>query len=222
MYMTPAEKLQYVKNKIDEKLAISPTGICMVRVITVREGKFDSPALMTREEQGAIYKKFEEEGYIKNLKIAQASVRVEFEKGSGNKRKTTIDSVLKDGPAPKARTVEVVGQIITKKKDDFYYKGKYLSLSKKANYYKVFSALYAKLPEGGEISYKDLGAEIKSRIKTTAHKTDEEMQKFIQQNLKDKSNGFIRYAEISETEDHGKPLIESVRNFGITFNNKIG
>lgn len=220
--MTPAEKLQYVKNKIDEKLALSPTGLCMVRVITVREGKFDSPALMTREEQGIIYKKFEEEGYIKNLKIAQAAVRVEFEKGSGNKQKTAIDSVLKEGPTSKAKDEEVIGRIVTKKKDDFYYKGKYLNLSKKANYYKVFSALYAKLPEGGEISYKDLIAEIKSRIKSTVHKPDDEMQKFIQQNLKDKSNGFIRYAEIPETEDHGKPLIESVRNFGIVFNNKIG
>jgi hypothetical protein len=220
--MTPAEKLQYVKNKIDEKLALSPTGLCMVRVITVREGKFDSPALITREEQGAMYKKFEEEGYIKNLKIAQASIRVEFEKGPDNKRKTVIDSILKEGPVPKARTEEAVSLIVTKKKDDFYYKGKYLNLSKKANYYKVFSALYAKLPEGGEISYKDLIVEIKSRIKTTASKSEEEMQKFIQSNLKDKSNGFVRYSGIPETEDHGKPLIESVRGSGIIFNNKTG
>lgn len=111
---------------------------------------------------------------------------------------------------------------ITKTNDDFHYKGRYVNLSKKADYYKVFCALYAKLPEGGEVSYKDLGDEIKSRIPKTENKTNEEMQKYIQRNLTDKSNGFMRYAGIPETEDNGKPLIEVVRGSGVTFNNKTG
>lgn len=112
---------------------------------------------------------------------------------------------------------------ITKKGDDFYYKGLHILATKKNNdYYKVFCALYAKLPEGGEISYKDLIAEIKSRMSELKNKTDEEMQKFIQRNLTDRGNGFMRYAKIPETEDNGKPLISVIRGSGIAFNNKTG
>lgn len=111
---------------------------------------------------------------------------------------------------------------ITKEGDDFHYKGRYLNLSKKSDYYKVFCALFAKLPSGGEVSYKDLIAEVKSRLPKTQDKTDDEMKKFIQRNLTDKSNGFMRYAGIPETEDNGKPLMEVVRGSGILFNNKTG
>ncbi len=114
------------------------------------------------------------------------------------------------------------GFYITQKGDDFYYKGRYLELSKKAEYYKVFCSLFAKLPEGGEIKYKDLAEEIKNRIPKTKGKTDEEMRKFIQGNLTDRNNGFLRYAEIPITEDNGKPLFEILRGTGITFNNKRG
>ena len=112
---------------------------------------------------------------------------------------------------------------ITKKGDDFYYKGLNILATKKNNdYYKVFCALYAKLPDGGEISYKDLIVEIKSRMSDQRNKTDDEMQKFIQRNLTDKSNGFMRYANIPETEDNGKPLISIIRGSGVLFNNKTG
>jgi len=111
---------------------------------------------------------------------------------------------------------------IVKDGDDFKYKGKLLPLSKKANYYKVFCALYALLPSGGEVEYKDLIKEIKSRIPSTKSKSDEEMRKFIQSNLTEKSNGFIRYAKIPKTEDNSKPLIDVIKSFGINFNNKAG
>ncbi len=112
---------------------------------------------------------------------------------------------------------------ITKKGDDFYYKGLHILANKKNNdYYKVFSALYAKLPDGGEISYKDLISEIKSRMSDQKNKTDDEMQKFIQRNLTDRGNGFMRYANIPETEDNGKPLISVIRGTGVVFNNKTG
>ena len=114
------------------------------------------------------------------------------------------------------------GFYITKKDDDFHYKGKYINLSKKTDYYKTFSALYALLPEGGEISYKDLSAEIKSRIPKTSSMDNDKIQKFIQRNLTDRSNGFMRYAGTAETEDNGKPQIEPIRGSGIRFNNKIG
>ena len=119
--------------------------------------------------------------------------------------------------------INTTGLYITKENDDFSYKGHYLNLSKKSDYYKVFCALYAKLPNGGEVPYKDLVVEIKSRLLwKTQNKTDDEMRKFIQRNLTDKSNGFMRYAGIPETEDNGKPLIEVVRGTGIVFNNKAG
>ena len=114
------------------------------------------------------------------------------------------------------------GFYITKKGDDFHYKGRYINLSKKADYYQAFSALFAKLPEGGEISYGNLGAEIESRLHKMHGKSDDEMRKFIQRNLSDKSNGFMRYAGVPETEDNGKPLIEVMRGSGIVFNNKAG
>lgn len=115
-----------------------------------------------------------------------------------------------------------IGFYITQKGDDFYYKGQYLKLSKKSDYYKVFCSLFAKLPGGGEISYQELTEEIQSRIPKAKGKNDEEMRKFIQSNLTDKSNGFVRYAKIPATEDNGKTLIETIRGAGITFNNKQG
>jgi hypothetical protein len=114
------------------------------------------------------------------------------------------------------------GFYITKKEDDFWYKGRRLNLSKNTDYYQVFAALYAKLPEGGEISYSDLGKEIESRLFKAKGKAADEMRKFIQRNLTDRSNGFTRYASIPETEDNGKPLIEVVRSTGVVFNNQAG
>jgi hypothetical protein len=111
---------------------------------------------------------------------------------------------------------------IEKIDDDFKYKGKLLPLSKKADYYKVFCALYALLPSGGEVKYKDLIKEIKSRIPKTKSKSEEEMRKFIQANLTEKGNGFMRYSKLPDTMDNQKPIIETIREFGISFNNKIG
>ena len=114
------------------------------------------------------------------------------------------------------------GFYITKKEDDFWYKGRCLNLSKNTDYNQVFAALYAKLPEGGEVSYADLATEIESRLFKAKGKSADDMRKFIQRNLTDRSNGFVRYASIPETEDNGKPLIEVVRNSGVRFNNKAG
>lgn len=108
---------------------------------------------------------------------------------------------------------------ITKEGDDFFYKGKLLKLSRKADYFKVFSALYALLGQGGEIDYSTLGREVQSRIPKTKEYSRDKMQKFIQSNLKDRNHGFVHYAEIPETEDNGKPLFSVIRGSGIEFNN---
>lgn len=111
---------------------------------------------------------------------------------------------------------------ITRDGDDFNYKGKPLPLSKKADYYKVFCALYALLPNGGEISYEDLTKEIKSRIPKTKSRSDKKMRKFIQANLTEKGNGFMRYSKLPSTMDNQKPIIKPNRGYGISFNNKVG
>lgn len=111
---------------------------------------------------------------------------------------------------------------ITKEGDDFYYKGKFISISKDAEYYKVFSALFAKLPKGGEISYKDLIVEVKSRLPRLKTKTDDEVKKVIQSNLTEKQNGFIRNAGLPDTEDNGKALVYVSRGKGFVFNNRAG
>ncbi len=109
--------------------------------------------------------------------------------------------------------------LITKRGSDYFYKGRLLKLSPKADYYKVFSALYTLLGHGGEIEYGRLGREIQSRVPKTKRYGKSQMQKFIQTNLTDRSNGFIHYAEIPATEDNSKPLISVKRGIGIVFNN---
>lgn len=111
---------------------------------------------------------------------------------------------------------------VVKKNDDFYYKGSYLNISSKTDYYKVFDALYAKLPTGGDIEYKELIREIRSRLKRVQNMEGGEVRRIILRNLTDRSSGFIRNAKIHETEDNGKPLLSTNRGIGITFNNRRG
>lgn len=110
---------------------------------------------------------------------------------------------------------------ITKKSNDFYYKGDLRNLSKNPDWYKVFCALYDLIPEGGEIAYLKLGGQIKSKIKKSKNYDTKTMRKFIQTNLTDKSNGFMPHANIPENEDNGKPLLSVNRGKGIIFNNRI-
>ena len=111
---------------------------------------------------------------------------------------------------------------ITKNNDDFYYKGKLLEISKDNDYYNIFCSIYALIPKGGEISYEEIAEEIKSRIKKTKNYSTEQIRKLILTNTTDKSNGFMYYANIPNTEDNGKPLLSSIRDKGIYFNNKKG
>jgi hypothetical protein len=111
---------------------------------------------------------------------------------------------------------------ITKEGDDFRYKGQILSLSKNTDCYKVFCSLYALIGNGGEVKYSALGKEIQSRVPKAKNFNKERMQKFIQTNLTDRSNGFMHYADIPETEDNGKPLLTVNRGTGIIFNNRAG
>ena len=133
-----------------------------------------------------------------------------------------VSSLVNDDVAEKSEPLSKNINYIVKDGDDFKYKGKLLPLSKRANYYKVFCALYALLPDGGEVEYKDLIKEIKSRAPSTKSKSNEEMRKFIQGNITERGNGFMRYSKLPLTMDNQRPIIETVRDFGIKFNNKTG
>lgn len=133
-----------------------------------------------------------------------------------------VSSLISDEFIENSDTTSNNTRYIVKDGDDFKYKGKLLPLSRDASYYKVFCALYALLPNGGEVKYKELGLEIMSRIKNTKTKTDEQMRDFIQGNLTEKGNGFMRYSKLPATMDNQRPIIEVVRGTGIRFNNKAG
>lgn len=123
---------------------------------------------------------------------------------------------------PKPMEKQQLKTYITKEGDDFRYKGRLLQLSKRADHYQVFCALHALLPNGGEIGYIKLGQEVRSRVSKAKRYDKDRLQKFLLTNLTDRSNGFMHYAEIPETEDNGRPLISVNRGIGISFNNTTG
>ena len=105
--------------------------------------------------------------------------------------------------------------------DDFKYKGILLTdLSKDSDYYKCFDALFSLVSEGGIAPYGKLQDEIKRRIPKTKSMTKTNLRKFLQRNLTDEQNGFVRYADIDATVSGGKKLIHAIRGKGIEFNNR--
>jgi len=70
--MSPEEKIQYVKDRIDEETAISPKGPIRYFLYTV--GHPDNPdewTIIDRSDQRRILKKLEEQKYIKNLQSSE-------------------------------------------------------------------------------------------------------------------------------------------------------
>jgi len=70
--MSPEEKIQYVKDRIDEETAISPKGPIRYFLYTV--GHPDNPdewTILDRSDQRRILKKLEEQKYIKNLQASE-------------------------------------------------------------------------------------------------------------------------------------------------------
>jgi hypothetical protein len=111
---------------------------------------------------------------------------------------------------------------ITKKGDDFYYKGRLIEISKDKGPYKVFCILYARARDGGEVLYRELIPDVKTGFLKNKNKTNSEIQKFIVSKLTDKTNGFMHYAKIDPLEDNQKPLLSVTWGKGIYFNNKAG
>jgi hypothetical protein len=111
---------------------------------------------------------------------------------------------------------------IEKRNDDFFYNGKRIETSTDSNAYKVFCALHALLPQGGEVNYGELNNEIKSRISETKNYSAPEIRKFILTNLTDRNNGFMHHIGSPLNESNGKPLLSAKRGKGIIFNNRKG
>ncbi len=108
---------------------------------------------------------------------------------------------------------------VTKQGDGFNYLGRYIQPNNRA-YYLSFRALFNKLPRGGVIPYGELDKAIRQDIKKTKKFSSKEMRAFMHRNLIDESNSFMSYFKIEPLQDNGLRLTETVRKFGIKFNNK--
>jgi len=224
--MTPEEKIAYVKKNIDDETAINPSGQILYYPHSV--GHPDNPEewyILNRDEHKRIIRKLEEDGYIKNVKFYSKNGNFLLEKVEKDDFEKYCEYLLdnrnsneKDDRSP----IGVANFYVTKKDDDFYYKGNHLELSKSADYYKVFCALYAKIPKGGTVYYKDLIEEVRNRIPKTKKMSDTNIKKFIQNKLTTNQEGFLRKSHIPITQDNSKKLITTERGIGIVFNNKMG
>jgi hypothetical protein len=84
--MTPEEKIEYVKNEIDEVLKISPKGPVHIQLYTVTEGE-EGPVILSRNEQKTIIKKLDEDGYVRNVFFQDDGGGVWLERKIREKRK---------------------------------------------------------------------------------------------------------------------------------------
>src|ERR1700754_3570891 len=72
--MTPAAKIRFVKNRIEDQVAISPTGPIAFSISDIYAKTFN----IFSDEQYSILLKLEEEGYIKSL-VPIAKYKAKFE-----------------------------------------------------------------------------------------------------------------------------------------------
>jgi hypothetical protein len=106
---------------------------------------------------------------------------------------------------------------VTKKDGDFFYNGVFINMSKNTDCYKIFCSLYDLIPNGGEITYKELIEHVKSILRKTKSYSFENTKRIIQKNLTEKNSGLRRYINY---DDNSKPLLLVHRGKGIIFNNK--
>jgi hypothetical protein len=182
-------------------------------------GVHDGPRITNKGTRGGVSdSRYPEKGTISNeegitqCKSAHASVGRKIEALSeilrshfSHDKDSTDFYIIKDG-------------------DDFKYEGRTLAdISKETDYYATFDALYCLLPGGGIVTYINLGNEVKGRLKKLTRISKADLIKFLQRNLTDNSNGFLRYAKIVNSIAGGKKLIRANRGKkGIEFNNRKG
>jgi hypothetical protein len=99
----------------------------------------------------------------------------------------------------------------------FIYNGKKLSIEPGEHIYSFLNAIY-NLSDGMtcEISYTDLFNEMK-RINPRKYNKDEEIDKNLKKYITTKKDGLFK--KIKQEEFNGRALIDTVRDYGIRFNN---
>jgi hypothetical protein len=89
--MKPEEKIEYVKNIIDEVVKISPKGAVHIQLYDLTESE-DGPVVISRNEQKTIIKKLEEDRYVKNVFFQDDGVGVWLEMVIKEKRKVVYET----------------------------------------------------------------------------------------------------------------------------------
>jgi len=89
--MTPEEKIEYVKNQIEEVTKISPKGPVHIQLYSLAEYE-EGPTLISRNEQKIIIKKLEEDRYVKNVFFQDDGVGVWLERVIKEKRKVVYET----------------------------------------------------------------------------------------------------------------------------------
>jgi len=102
--MTPEEKIEYVKNLIDDTTKISPKGPVHINLYSLDEYE-EGPTLLYRNEQKTIVKKLEEDGYIKNVFFQDDGVGVWLERVV-RERKREPQEIKKSKHSNKIKSVD--------------------------------------------------------------------------------------------------------------------
>lgn len=92
--MTIKEKIEYVRNHIDEATEISPTGKVHLNLYTLTEYE-DGPDIFSWKDQRSIFKKLEEDGYVKDVQFDEGGVGVWFEKVRSKTRRSNLLAHIK-------------------------------------------------------------------------------------------------------------------------------
>lgn len=85
--MTSTEKIEYVRNLVQEEATINPRGPLRLRLYTLTDGE-DGPTLLSASEQWKILLKLQEEGFIKNVAAGE------------DERSVWLEMVAKKKPRP--------------------------------------------------------------------------------------------------------------------------
>ena len=112
---------------------------------------------------------------------------------------------------------------IVKDGEDYFYNNQSITtITKGTKYYIVFDNLYRMAPQGGTVKYDELGENVKKELndKKINKLKSEKLVMFLQKNLTDNTNGFLKRAGIKNMGSKGKKLIGTQRGKAFEFNNE--
>jgi hypothetical protein len=93
--VTIKEKIEYVKNRIDEAIESSPISPVHLNLYTLTEYE-DGPTMLSRAEQRSIVKKLEDDEYIKDVMFDDDGVGLWFKKVASKARRSSLLSYIKN------------------------------------------------------------------------------------------------------------------------------